>query len=274
MKTSNKLIILFVALLYVVPLSAMLIDLRNYENGDSKEDVVAQSKFSDDTKDFEAIQLKAQSSELEVVGGKDINIYVTYVDSETPGIKYNSNMKENLKVTEGADGKVTVSFNENSSIQGFLSLYIYGKNLENINMQNASSLGIEGVFSNLTVTASGLKRLSFSRESTVQQLVIKANEIGDVTLSGAIVSANIDLKNGNLTWDGPSSKNVEFNLNNSNVQVGEDNNSDITFDNLKLTTLGKSEVKFEKVDIKSLSGSLSDSTYINLPTYQLRKLMN
>ena len=45
-------------------------------------------------------------------------------------------------------------------------------------------------------------------------------------------------------------------------------------ENLKLTTIGKSEVKFEKVDIKSLSGSLSDSTYINLPTYQLRKLMN
>lgn len=274
MKTSNKLIILFVALLYVVPLSAMLIELRKYEDRDSSEGTVVHQKFSDETKNFEAVQLKSQAKELEIVGGKSISIYVTYFDSETPGIKYNSNMKEHLEVSEDANGKVTVSFNENISAQGFLSLFVYGKNLENVTLEKGGSLGIEGVFSNLLVNASELKHLNFSSESTIQQLVVKANNVEDITVSGKVASANIDMANGNLNWDGASSKNVELNLNNSNVEVGEDSNSDITFDTLKLTTLGKSEVKFEKVDIKTLSGSLSDSTYINLPTYQLRKLMN
>lgn len=274
MKTSNKLIILFVALLYVVPLSAMLIDLRNYEDGEGAGYEVTSKSFEDELQNFESYKVQNSFTALEILGAKKDAVSIKYVESEIPGIKFNSNVKDYVKISEKGDGKVNMVFEHSEKHRYFTTIFVYGKNVSKVEVKDMASMSMSGTFQALILNLDHVKNITLSEGLIASNLSVNSLGANNLELSAHTDSTSIRFTGGHVIWKNPYSKSARIQVENTDLNISNSSDNIKRFDQFQLTTLGNSQVKFENVRFKSISGSISDSTTINLPAGDLKKLLN
>ncbi len=273
MKKSNKLIIIFIAVLYVVPLSAMIFDLKNYKTGDYPSMDNMGVKFSDELEGFETRKLENSVRTIKVEGNDDTYISVIYRKDETSGIKYESRMKDFIQISEDASGNLTVDFKDKSGSNRYVSLYVYGPTLSGVNVKKSSGLTLSGTYDSLAVNVADISNLSLNNSSSFNVLKINADNAKYLDVSGEVKSADITLNNGKLIWSAPAANNLVMAVQNTEIDFTHNKPEPKIFGSIRLNTVGKNDLNFEKIVFNTVSGSVSDSTTIQMPVLYLKQLI-
>lgn len=273
MKKSNKLIIAFIALLYVVPISAMVFDLKNYEKGSFIQQESADIKFNDKLEGFEEEKFNQPIKAILIEGNKNLYVTVNFHKDEQSGIKFNTSIKDQIKTSIDADGNLKISETSTSDKNNYLTLHVFGNALDLINFKNGDGLNLIGNYDSIVVNIDQIRKLEASTTSTFGSLSINAQNVSTVSIYSKTKDANIGLNTGKIYWYSDAPENLKLNLENTEVEFLHENKDKKESNSLHLVTKGQNLIDFNKNKFKAVSGDVSDSTTLLMPVVYLKNLI-
>jgi len=288
MKTSNKLLIILAAALFVFPVVGMAIYAKNtrinekeYENGLKNEGA------NPNEADHFLRSRKVGNFNAVVIDG-DGNLYsnISVIKSDKPLIKFSAE-NENL-FTTSIDDSGTLHIKKKSEKNFFTSsIYVFTPYLDSVSLNKLQIAKFETDFDSIKVNANQINNaIRFGENKNLKKLdlAIKNSQI-DINSAhntnynfSELEDFNLQVFDGKVSLKPSTYKLLRLNLHNSRFYFGQQNNRDksdtITVENMIVNTLGNSELSLPKkaVEINHINGSLSDSTVTDLPIYIVKGL--
>ncbi len=281
MKTSSKLLILVGAVMFVLPLSiiafAMLpgrVSQEAYEKNMGEEiakvgtaDQYLQTKI---LKPFHKVLIKGE--------GRSLPIDLIIVKSDQYALKFQKNRAIDVQFDVDDQGMLTIH-GEVSTNYYYDKVYLFVPALYDIELQDVDlhtqidtdSLRILGNrvrgFRMLPGTKIGNLQLRL-KNSTMELSEYERDE----EPGGIVDNLILDLDSTRISLLSQNWKQMTLQAKNSSVNLIQ-HRQKVSVDDLKISTEGANTIKLDSLQVHAISGTVSDQTIIDLPIYQLRKLI-
>lgn len=276
MKTSNKLLTALAVLLLIIPIIVVAINVKiNYrpatgENFVEDQEINAEP-FEKESSGRTSLPIKTPFSTVNIPDAKRIYLELHLIKSKKSGVKVPTDMKNDINFTVNNTGVLQISFgdklNRSGNHRNGVVVLVYGPNIDELALNNSSSLVLTAKTDTLNVNMKRSGPLSFGTPITFSV----NDKITRVTNQTDIKQLNVNLDSASFYSQSNSYKNLNIKSKNSSIEFSGDEKSSI--ENLTINTFEKSDIKIDKVKIDKISGNLSDETTIAMPVKYLKKML-
>ncbi|WP_448105262.1 GIN domain-containing protein [Pedobacter panaciterrae] len=282
MKTSNKLLIAFGVLMFVVPLTIMAYTInRDYKDPEEiKEQGNANSHFNSHSNGFTSIALKETFKSISITGKVQNMWYVNLVNDQDYGVKVSEIYKDFVKVSIDANEQLHITMNEGfKDVMYPIAIYVYAPKIETLNLAgvDAVTLTFKNKTDALQLNAKDVMQLTMESDFKVNHLSIDAEKVNNMVFGGAeLKSLNLNLKSSRFKSEMKSFNSLNVSASDgSELSIFGDEQSKARFaiEQLTLNTSGKVDVNLTDMKLNNVSGTLSDETMINVPVVYLKQLI-
>nr|WP_157247406.1 DUF2807 domain-containing protein [Pedobacter panaciterrae] len=289
MKTSNKLLIAFAILMFVVPLTIMAYTInRDYKDPEEiKEQGNANTRFNSNSNGFTNIELKktfksisVTGNRVGVIGSRDKSWYINLVNDKDYGVKVSEIYKNFVEVSIDANEQLHISLKGDFKDVSYpIAIYVYAPKIEELNLSelDAITLTFKNKAEALQLNAKDVMFLNMESDFNVNHLSINAEKINDLLLAGeGVKSLDLDLKSSHFRSEDKSydSLNISASAESGlNISGDEQNKDRVAINQFTLNTSGKVDVNLEDIKLNTVSGNLSDETMIKIPIIYLKKMI-
>jgi Protein of unknown function (DUF2807). len=282
MKTSNKLLIAFGVLMFIVPLTIMAYTInRDYKDPEEiKKQGNSNSHFNSNSIGFTSIALKKTFKSISITGKVQNMWYVNLVNDKDYGVKVSEIYKDFVKVSIDANGQLHIKMNEGfKDVIYPIAIYVYAPKIETLNLAglDAITLTFKNKADALQLNAKDVMQLSMESDFKVNHLSIDAEKVNSVVLGGdEVKSLNLNLKSSHFKSEMKSFNSLNVSASDgSDLSISGDEQSKTRFgiEQLTLNTSGKVDVNLTDMKLNNASGNLSDETMIKIPMAYLKKMI-
>lgn len=289
MKTSNKLLIAFAFLMFVVPLTIMAYTInRDYKDPEEiKEQGNANLRLNSNSNGFSSIVLKKTFKSISVHGGRvgafgnrDKTWYVNLVNDKDYGVKVSETYKDFVEVTIDANEQLHITLKGDLKDVSYpIAVYVYAPKIEELNLSDidAVTLTFKNQTEALKLNAKDIVFLNMESDFNVNHLSMNAEKVNDFLLAGeGVKSLDLELKSSHFRSEVKSYDSLNISASTEsglNISGDEQNKDRIGISQLTLNTTGKVDVNLTDIKLNAVSGSLSDETMIKLPIVYLKKMI-
>lgn len=276
MKTSNRLLIMLAALLIIIPIIVVAVNTKlNYVSSSTENFVDAQDINSEplekEAPNRSSIFIKDHFSSVNIPDGKRLYLELHFIKSAKSGLKVPTDMKDDIKYSIDNNSKLQISFNDkldrsSNNGQGVV-IVVYGPNINELNLNNSSSLVLTAKSDTLNINAKNAGLLTFGSPITFFN---KEKKVTRVINKTEVKDLNISLDSTTFNSTNYSYHNLTIQGKNSSVEIEGDKNNSI--EKLTINTAENSEVRVQNIKINDISGDFSDNTKLDLPVSYLKKL--
>ncbi len=278
MKTSNKLLIAFAALLIILPILAMAVFSKVfYTDAKSWADLEKQNEtFDGKSENMEAVPL-SQFNSIKIADGKEISFHIRLIKDEKFGVKFRKSEKDFVKFSVDKDGQLLINLMPKNKEYRYIDLFVYAPETNALSANNASTIQLNAKGDSLSLNLKKFNELRFDDATLLQKLSINAEDGYTNMEENAIAkSVYLNLKNAGFRSNKISYEDLSINSQGkSGIDVfgGNDVNKKYNIRNLTLKTTDSADVTFRAINIEKAKGSLSNQTTIQLPVSNLKQIL-
>ena len=288
MKTSNKLLIILAAALFVVPLVSMIIYAKNtrvdglqYETGLKNE-----GENPDAADHFLTSRKVGNFSAITIDGNGNLYVNISIIKADKPLIKFSEANDDFF--TTSVDDSGTLHIGKKSEEKfSTASIFVFTPNIDSISLNKLQVAKFETDFDSIKMEASNINNaISFGENKNLKTLDLTIRNsrfnIGSPHNTASYLRGlqhfNIHIIDGAVSLKRASYKALALNLENSRFnfiqQRDGDNGVKASVQSLIVNTLGNSELSLSEdvLEFGNIKGSLSDSTTTDLPIYIVKDL--
>jgi len=279
MKTSNKLLIALAASLIIIPIIVVAVNVKmNY-----KESKTFVNNWKDD-KSFstpsEGFKSKALSPFTAVNFDNANNTYlnIKIVKDSKSGIKIQADLQDQFGFDVDDKGVLQITLkNGNNNLSYSPTIFIYSDKISKLSVAKARGFYIDINTDSLTVNAKNVNHLNFESNTKLNALEINADHVEDFVQSSKNIGAlkinlnESEFKTGEISY---KSLNITSSGNSKISITGDEKDAEkYLIDQLQIKTSGKTALNVEDIKVNNISGSLSDSTMVEMPAIYLKKML-
>lgn len=279
MKTSNKLLIAFAAVLIIVPILGMVyVSKALYVDEEKWSEIKKQTdSFDAISENMEAIPLNKFSS-INIPDGKETSFSIYLIQDQKSGVKIDKGDKDDVQLSVDAQGQLQIGLTGLKDTRSYINIYIYTSNINAISVVNGGTVDLVSKTDSLVINLKKTKYLSFGSTSAFQKLSITADEGSHINIDNGITkSLNLKLNNTSFVsnWASYQDLNIVA-AGKTNIAIQgdvEQGKKVFQIQNLTLHTTDSATVNFEAIKIQKATGSLSDQTTIQMPIINLKQIL-
>jgi len=278
MKTSNKLLIALAISLILIPIIVVAITVKmNYKTEKSIAVTRNTEKFSAPAEGYISTEISQSIKEIIIDDAKDFFLTIRIVKDIKSGVKIPEEYKDLLSFKVDDKGVLRFSLKmAKDEMNPSARIIIYSPTVNLFSCTNGRGVYIRGNQDSLTLNTKAMHFLTIDSESTLNNLVVSADDIKEFLLNKAAVNnTEIKLKSSNFKTEAASFRSLKINATGtSNIEIdGDESKKDkYLIDDLSIKTEGKSNIDLTNIKVNKASGSLSDSTKVNMPVYVLKTM--
>lgn len=279
MKTSNKLLIALAISLIIIPIIVIAIDVKmNYSDKKTFfKHLKENNNFNAPLEGFERKEMPA-FSEIDIEDGNNAYINFNIIKSDKSGIKIPVELSQLYDFSVDNNQRLQIKLKQASQkMKNSFTIYVYSNSVKMLSVAKAGGFTLAVSVDSLTMIAKDINRLSFEGSSNVRGLKLTADKVKDLSFfdSKGIKNVNLDLNESNISTSKSLFQSLRINSSGkSDIEIygdkGHQSKYEIGF--LSIQTTGKSNLKLEDLIVHQSSGSLSDSTKVNMPVYILKTM--
>jgi len=282
MKTSNKLLIIFMLLMFIIPLAIMAYTInRDYKNpNEIKAQENANAHFNIPSIGFTSIGLKKAFKSINVVDEKDKFWYINLVNDISYGVKVSEAYKDFVLINVDESGKLRITLKgDTKKVIYPIVLYVYSPKIEELNLDgvDAVTLKFKNYKDKLQLNVKDVSQLNLREDFRVSDLSIHAERVNDLVLAGEEIKLlNLDLKSSYFRSEMRSFASLNISASDGsrlNFSGNDRQANEFSIDSLILNTSGKVDVDLANIKLNNISGSLSNETMINVPVGYLKQMI-
>lgn len=279
MKTSNKLLITLAVSLIIIPIIVIAVNVKiNYK--DQKTFVntsKADKSFSTPSEGFKSKTL-GQFKSVNIGDANDIYLNVKIIKDSKFGIKVPEDLEGQFGFEVDNEGTLQITLKNGKERMHYSpTILIYSDHISKVSVAKAGRFELEINSDSLTLNAKDVKHLSFETNSKLNALALNADHVEDIALS----SKGIDIVNANLRASEFKTGEISYKILNiasagqSKIEISGDEKDIEKYmvDQLKISTTGKTLLSINDIKVNNISGSLSDSTMVEMPAIYLKKML-
>lgn len=276
MKTSNKLLIILALIAFLVPVAFSFYQTQYYvtANWDKPEKKVS---FKEEIPGFTKKKMPAFTSVQ--LNGKDVSFNVTIIKDAESGVRFSTRSKEKL-TTEVVNGVLMVVGKKRDDARSqYIEIMVYAPDVQSISGKDIDALDLGGDQSNIHIFGTAMSSIELSEWSKFANVSIKADSVKEIKIYGAkIQTLSADLTGSSFSTDKVSYNSLDLSTVNGDVLLGEEETGNqsntkekkASIESLNLRTVGKGTISIN-MDIKHVTGSLSDSSKVSMPVSYLKQ---
>jgi len=281
MKTSNKLLIIFALLMFIIPLTIMAYTInKDYKFPEQiKAQETANANFNTPSDGFVTLKSKAFKS-ISVRGRANKSWYLNLVNDAAHGAKVSEVYKDfvSMSVDENEQLHIIIK-GDHQEIKYPIAIYVYAPKIEELNLSDLDAITVN--FKNseapLRLNAKNVFLLNLEKDFNVSHLDLFEEKVNDLVLIGeGVKTLNLDLKSSRFKSEMKSfdSLNVKASGGSElNIFGDEQGKTQFGIKQLTLNTSGKVDVNLTDMKLNNVSGNLSDETMIKIPMAYLKKMI-
>lgn len=279
MKTSNKLLIVLAISLIVIPIIVFAINVKmNYKTVEAS---VAATKniehFATPSEGYLRTEISKPFNTINIEDATDFYLNVRLVKDIRSGVKIPEEYKNQVKYHVDENGILQISLNKpKNNEHAYAYIVIYSSTVNQLSCSRGKGLGIRSNADVLSIDVSDMHSLTFEAESKLNDITVSARKIGEIILSKTIVgNIKLSLENSDFKTDLTSYKSLIINAKGeSNIEIngGSETKDKHSINDLSIITAGNSTLNVNNIKINKLTGSLSDSTVVSMPTSYLKQI--
>ena len=280
MKTSNKLLIALAISLILIPIIVVAITVKmNYTD---KKNALKENKneehFNTRSEGYLSEKISKSFTAVEILDGRGLELDIVLIKDDNTGVKISEEFKNLISYDVNDLGVLQISF-KSAVEQKYrrAQLYIYAPNIVDFSASKGNSLSLW--ISNrdsLNLKASRIGSVWLNSDSKLNSLSMVADSVQQFSMDKkTITSLDLTLKNADFKTEAASFRSLKINATGtSNIEIeGDESKKDkYLIDDLSIKTEGKSNINLTNIKVNKASGSLSDSTKVNMPVYVLKTM--
>lgn len=280
MKTSNKLLIALAISLILIPIIVVAITVKmNYTD---KKNALKENKneehFNTRSEGYLSEKISKSFTAVEILDGRGLELDIVLIKDDNTGVKISEEFKNLISYDVNDLGVLQISF-KSAVEQKYrrAQLYIYAPNIVDFSASKGNSLSLW--ISNrdsLNLKASRIGSVWLNSDSKLNSLSMVADSVQQFSMDKkTITSLDLTLKNADFKTEAASFRSLKINATGtSNIEIdGDESKKDkYLIDDLSIKTEGKSNIDLTNIKVNKASGSLSDSTKVNMPVYVLKTM--
>ncbi len=280
MKTSNKLLIALAISLILIPIIVIAITVKmNYTD---KKNALKENKneahFNTPSEGYLSEKISKSFTAVEILDGRGLELDIVLIKDDNTGVKISEEFKNLISYDVNDLGVLQISF-KSAVEQKYrrAQLYIYAPNIVDFSASKGNSLSLW--ISNrdsLNLKASRIGSVWLNSDSKLNSLSMVADSVQQFSMDKKTISSlDLTLKNADFKTEASSFRSLKINaVGTSNIEIdGDESKKDkYIIDDLAIITEGKSNIYLTNIKVNKASGSLSDSTKVNMPVYVLKTM--
>jgi len=280
MKTSNKLLIAFAASLILLPILCIaFVSSVYFEKGDESVRREGIDNFGAIAKNTVSITGTGSAETINIQGDNKIHLVITITKNNTIGVQTSDNLKGLVTVSFDADHNMQVVVkNSPKGLENSGRLSIAAPDVNAINVTGAHGIGLQAEMDALNLNLTNTEYVNFNIDTKVKNLIVDTKNVKEITFSeNGLLSASLNLNNTNLKSDLGSFNDLTINATgNSNIELngGDDQGAKRSIKNMKINTLGTTDLKVVNMVIDQCSGKFSDATTLQIPAININQMYN
>ncbi|MFC4212032.1 hypothetical protein ACFOWA_12605 [Pedobacter lithocola] len=279
MKTSNKLLISLAISLILIPIIVIAVNVKINYKSDKEQDIASKNieHFATSSEGYVSIPLSKKFTSVNISDAKGFFINVLLLKDTASGIKIPDHLKSMLSYTVDKNGVLQFQINQQkNNTKEYASIVVYAPSLNKFSGSNGHGIGLGINLDSLTIDATSLGSLTVADDSKFDKLNVSGNNIKSFSINNANAgNVFMNLNNTNFSTEFSSFKSLSINASgNSNIEISgaEPDKTKYKIDNLFISTKGKTDLKLENIHVTKSSGSLSDSTTVNMSAAVLKTM--
>lgn len=278
MKTSNKLIIAFALALTLIPLLGMVY-IAQVDYVDAKSsgvDAKTFEQFSTPSNHMVSIAVSTPFESVNIADAKGMYVNIHLINDEKFGIKISKSMNDLISTSVDANGQLQITVKDNPNNQNYITILIYAPRLKQLDLAQADGLDLTTKMDSLSLNVKGTSSIRFNENIHLANLNLSTVDVSEVYVRDTqIKSMVLNLKNTSFKSEDSSFDNVAITTaGKSEIRItGDSEKADkYGIKNLVLNTLDQTFVKLEDINIVNCSGSFSDQTKVQMPAVNLNQM--
>lgn len=281
MKNSNKILIAFASALLFIPLVGMIyVSQVEYKIGDDRSIERDRAK-NDDHFDQSSENMTSKTmlpfNTVNIEDAKETAIYIHFIKDDKFGVKVQNDVKDSIDFNVDASGQLNINLKNRvgSKRNYYTKILIYGPNINQLNVTNASGLFLSAKSDSLTVNAKKSDAIHLQYGLSLKALAIKTDQVKEVYANEMDVkSLNLNLMGTDFRTERNSYDQLSITAaGKSEINVnGSDNGKSYLIKNLVINTLDAASFKLENIKVDQCSGSFSDQTTVQMPAVNLNQM--
>ncbi len=281
MKTSNKLLLALGILLFVVPISAIsYIRGKDRVNQEEYTRIIEQEASSLNAVDVYLTTHETPNFNTVHINGENKRIYTTLhlIKSSQFGIKIEKGHNDATNYTI-SDGVLHINIPQ-EKFRYHITLYIFAPDIDTLGLSNLDIQKIKTDMEGLTLVGDNiLGKLNIDSDKLRDlSIELKKSNVSSVYERNAqkhsgIQKIKLKADSSHIGFQQQHYNAVNVHAINSSVFFFDADEKVLEIDSLTLLTEGKCNININKRRVNNVEGILSDSTTIDLPIGQLRKLL-
>ena len=278
MKTSNKILLSFAAALILIPILCIAFVSRVYfEPGDYTSRMGASDTYGAIPKQNVPITGSGSSESINIEGDTRIHLVIAITPGKALEVKATDNLKGLVSVTFDSSGQLQIKVaNRTDHLENYGRIAITAPGLKEINVNGSKGINLQADMDSLKLTLTNTELAQFDASTKVKYLNVTTNNVKDINFSETNpISTLLNLNTTNLKTELTSFDNLAINsTGTSTIELngGEDGNPVRSINNLKVTTMGKTDFKVLNMNIAQCSGKFSDSTTVQMPAVNINQM--
>ncbi|MEJ7560680.1 MAG: DUF2807 domain-containing protein [Pedobacter sp.] len=275
MKTSNKLLIAFAAALILIPILCIAYVSRvYYEKGDYASKMGDMDTYGPKPKLAIAFSGTGSAKTINIQGESKIHLAVTVIKGTKVGLEVSENLKGLVTVQFAANGDLQINVKGDPGHQeNFGRIAISAPEVKNINVAGSRGISLVAEMDSLNLNLVDAELAQFNADTKVKHLNVDTRNVREITCNETqSISALFNLNNTSFKSDRGSFDDLTINsAGNSSMELNGGDQAK-TINNLRINTLGKSDVKLLNMIINQCSGKFSDSTTVQMPAVNINQM--
>jgi hypothetical protein len=280
MKISNKLLIAFASAMILIPLLGMIyVSQVNYKVGsyahESSTQALNDNHFNTPSANMTSKALQAFTT-VTIDDAKDRGINIHFINDDKFGVKVQNDVKDLIDFAVDANGQLKIRLGEiGGGRYSYTRILIYGPNVNQLNVTNASALILNAKSDSLAVNAKKSGTIQLQYGLSLNSLTIKTEQVRELNASEIDVkSLNLNLKETNFkSWQNSYDQLAITSAGKSEIEINTlDDSKVFLIKNLVVNTLNEVDFKIENTKVEKCSGSFSDQTKVQMPANLLNQM--
>ena len=276
MKTSNKLLIAFAAALILVPILCIAFVSRvYYEKGEYTSNMNETDSYGPEgTITFPA---NGSAENITVLDKSGIHLIVAINRDGKVGLKVSNNLKGLVSVQTDANGQLQIAVKSGKEEIGNLGkLTISAPLVRMLKISGSKGLSLQAEVDSLNLNLSNIGSVDFKHQGQLKFVKVSTMKVSDISFAETnFLSASLNLNSTNVRSDMGSFDNLIINsagTSTIDLNGGDQAVPGKTINNLKINTLGKTDLKVLNMVINQCSGKFSDSTSVQMPAVNINQM--
>lgn len=288
MKTSNKLLLILAVALLVIPLVGMIIHAKNSRiDGHLYKSTLKDEGENPNATDRYLVSRKVDSfTKIVIDGDKNLYTHVSIIKSDQALVKFGKGNADSFTTSVDATGTLHIQFKSDNRFHSS-SIYVFVPSVESIHLNQLQVYNFETNFDSIAIAVSQINNtLYFGENKSLKTLHLTVKDsplsIGELNQAnsflGGLEKFNLQVLNGSVSLPSSQYKSIHVDLQRGSLNFIQEREGDqfktATVQNFNVTSTGVAQLSLSlpAVEISQLSGSLSDSTTIDLPYYRIKGL--